>query len=266
MSAATVAQIFGIANGGKVVEISDIIKDFDFSKLDVRSEKSDDFFHCNLAPAFGELTSESIKSMDDHLKVMIAGTNKLIADLDPKDRSWEKVVACFNQNPLMEADGQAINRTDKIIKNSSGAFRVDGLPSQAIVQEVHSWFVGLINDADVLKSTKIDINVLGRIVAETGATVSNFEDFWGKHEFNQQNMVDIGILRCPDIDHPYFKVYRIQLTAWSDCTRVLFVEKNENGITGTFDQCRFKPRESVISGLKEDTRKKAIAQADAMFD
>lgn len=74
--------------------------------------------------------------MDDHLKVMIAGTNSLIAKIDPKDRTWENVVACCAQNPLMEPDGEEINQTDKIIKKSSSAFKTDGSPSQPIVQEV----------------------------------------------------------------------------------------------------------------------------------
>lgn len=59
---------------------------------------------------------------------------------------------------------------------------------------------------DVLAATKIDINVLGRIVASSGATIDSFESFFAKHEHHEQTMLDIGILRYPDIDHPYFKV------------------------------------------------------------
>lgn len=63
-----------------------------------------------------------------------------------------------------------------------------------------------MSDPDVLNSTKIDINVLAKIVAQTGATVDSFESFFAKEEHHEQTLVDIGVLRFPDIDHPYFKV------------------------------------------------------------
>lgn len=63
-----------------------------------------------------------------------------------------------------------------------------------------------MSDPDVLNSTKIDINVLANIVAQTGAAVDSFESFFAKEEHQEQTLVDIGVLRFPDIDHPYFKV------------------------------------------------------------
>jgi hypothetical protein len=57
-----------------------------------------------------------------------------------------------------------------------------------------------------LDATKIDIDVLAKIVAQTGATVDSFETLLYKKEKHEKTMVDIGILRFPDIDHPYFKV------------------------------------------------------------
>lgn len=69
-----------------------------------------------------------------------------------------------------------------------------------------TWFVNLIADDNVLQSTKIDVNVLAQIVAQTGATVDGFETFFAKKEHHEQTLVDIGVLRFPDIDHPFFKV------------------------------------------------------------
>lgn len=47
---------------------------------------------------------------------------------------------------------------------------------------------------------------MANIVAQTGATVDSFETFWAKHESHEQTMLDIGVLRFPDIQNPYFKV------------------------------------------------------------
>ena len=107
--------------------------------------------------------------------------------------------------------------------------------------------------------------MMGDIVACTGATVDSFESFFGKHEYHERTVVDIGVLRFPDLDHPYVKLYRIQLKAWSDCSRVLFVQDDKNGITGEYNCERFKPRESVMSGLREETREKAIEEAEDLF-
>lgn len=72
--------------------------------------------------------------------------------------------------------------------------------------QVKDWFVSQIVDPDVLQSTKIDVNCMAEIVAQTGATVDSFESFFYKEEEHQKTVVDVGVLRFPDIEHPYFKV------------------------------------------------------------
>lgn len=57
-----------------------------------------------------------------------------------------------------------------------------------------------------MRSTKIDIKVLANIVAQTGATVDAFVTVFYKEEKHEKTVVDIGVLRFPDIDNPYFKV------------------------------------------------------------
>lgn len=110
------------------------------------------------------------------------------------------------------------------------------------MQKVEACFDKLIgDDDDVRQSTNIDIDVLAKIVAATGASVNAFESFFSKHESHTQKMLEIGVLRFPDTENPYFKVYRIALTAWSDSIRVLMVENNSYGITGEFSVRRYKP-------------------------
>jgi hypothetical protein len=73
------------------------------------------------------------------------------------------------------------------------------------VHQVEAWFKNLIGDEDVINSTKIDINTLGRIVAQSGATIDSFETFFVKEEKHSKTMLDIGVLRYPDMDSPFFK-------------------------------------------------------------
>ena len=72
--------------------------------------------------------------------------------------------------------------------------------------QVQTWFTNLVKDRDVLMSTKIDMKVMSDIVAQSGATITNFFNFWVKTEKHSQTVLDVGVLRFPDIDNPYFKV------------------------------------------------------------
>ncbi|MEG4440520.1 hypothetical protein QUB47_01525 [Microcoleus sp. AT9_B5] len=225
--------------------------------------------HCNLAASFGKLNKESVKMMDEKLKVLIAGTVRELQKVPSNNLSWEEVISIFNQNSLMERVGNSeISKTDKLIKDyGTSFFKIDGSPDTSVVKEVESWFINLLgNDQDIVDDTKIDINMLADIVAASGASVDSFEALFGKKETHEKTLVDIGILRFPDFENPFVKVYRIKLTAWSDCSRVLFVQDDKNGITGEFNSIKYKPRESVISELKQETKKKAVAEAEALFD
>lgn len=108
---------------------------------------------------------------------------------------------------------------------------------------------------------------LAKIVASSGAAVESFETFFASSVSYELTLtvVEIGVLRYPDIEHPYFKVYKIKLTAWSDCSRVLFVETNKNGITGEFNCRKYKPRDSIIAGLREEIVAKAVQEAEDLL-
>ena len=220
--------------------------------------------HCNLAASLGKLDKESIEKMDEKSLIMIASIVRTLQKVPSDNFSFETVASVFNQNSLIERVGNAeINKSDKLIKDrGTSAFKFDGSPDAAIVKEVEAWFINLLgNDQDIVKDTKIDIKLLADIVAASGASVDSLEALFYKKEYHEKIVVDVGVLRFPDLENPFVKVYRIQLTAWSDCSRYLFVQDDKSGITGQFNAVKFKPRESVISGLKEETKEKAIAEA-----
>ncbi|KAF9273695.1 hypothetical protein BGZ68_001285 [Mortierella alpina] len=246
-------------------DITKVVEDFDWSKLSTREKTADSHVHCDLAPSFGKLNQESVKDLDDKLKVIIAGTTRAIEKLPSDQRSWDNVTSTIAQNSLLQPLDHGIDRSDKLIKDGVNFFKVNGSPDPTIVKEVQAWFTSLISDEDVLASIKIDFDVLTKIVFWTGAIIDSFETFFGNSEYHERTLVDIGVLRYPDIDQPYFKLYRIKLTAWSDCTRVLFVQSDKNGITGQYNVRRYGPRESVMRQLKGETVKKAVQAAEDLF-
>ena len=121
-------------------------------------------------------------------------------------------------------------------------------------------------DEDILDSTGIDIDVLASIVASSGARVDSVETFFFRSEYHEETVLEVGVLRYPDIDHPYFKAYKIELKVWSDCTRTLMVQHDtNNGITGEVRVRNYKPRDNEIQGLKKETQQKAIQEAEDLF-
>jgi hypothetical protein len=104
----------------------------------VKDATKDDYLHVGLAPSYGTLDKESIKMLDDNLKVMIAGTMRALESRQKQGPlSWDDVMSVVMQNSLLElADDGEVNRADKLIKEGTNVFKFDGSPDAAIVKEV----------------------------------------------------------------------------------------------------------------------------------
>lgn len=139
-TAVSLAGAFGLPTGVK--DVRNLVRSFDYSKLSVVSSENQEYLKVDLAPAFGKLDSDSIKLMDEKLKIMISGTTTAIARLE--DKSWANVVATLTQNPLLEPIGDEVHRNDKLMKNGTNTFKFDGSAEQDIVREVETWFKKLV--------------------------------------------------------------------------------------------------------------------------
>jgi hypothetical protein len=104
--------------------------------MDVSNSSRDDYLHVALAPSYGKLTSENVKQLDDELKVMISGVIRAISAIPPEQRTWEKVQSSLMESPIMEPGEDAISRADRLLKEGTNVFRIDGSPDHAIVKEV----------------------------------------------------------------------------------------------------------------------------------
>ncbi|EPS45517.1 hypothetical protein H072_439 [Dactylellina haptotyla CBS 200.50] len=226
---------------------------------------SEGSINIGLAPSFGTLKA-NIKELDDALVGIVAISTKEIQKLPPSDRTFEKIRATLLQNAAIEPHGDHYQAYDTFTKASNDAFRFDGSPDSGIVADVLNFFRKLINDSDVLNSLNFDKNVVARMVAESGATVRNFETFFSANEHEEKTVLEVAVLRYPDLDHPYLKLYRVKLKAIRDCKRVLFAENNRNSIQGEVDIQKFKPRQSVWASISQPVRDKARASVVAMIE
>ncbi|KAJ4490561.1 hypothetical protein J3R30DRAFT_3399876 [Lentinula aciculospora] len=236
-------------------------------KIDVKSEEP--IVHESLAPSFGDINkaSESVKELDDKMKLMIAISMKKLIELKKQNAlSWENVQGCFNQNTSLVPDSSPSEIVKEFVSETSSDFKFDGSPDPQLVQKVMTWWEGVAcPDPDIRNDSKLDIDSLAKIVAWSGATVTNFVDFWSKHERHERTLLEVGVMRYPTIAKPYFKVYRIRLFAWSDCTRTVWHQEDKNGIKSTVTSQTFRPNDEVLAQVKKETTKKAADEIDDMF-
>ncbi|KAJ3574113.1 hypothetical protein NP233_g1978 [Leucocoprinus birnbaumii] len=157
-----------------------------------------------------------------------------------------------------------IHPADTLVKPSKpDAFKIDGSLDSATAKKAENWFGQFINDPDVLRSTGVDIDILGRIVALAGAIVDSFEILIYKDNYHEKAIVEISVLR---LDHPYFKVYRIEFTAWSASAHSLFVREDQSGITGELNARNFCPRAPIIDHLINETIFRVAKEAEDLFN
>ena len=261
----TAIAIIGVASG--IATLGDVIISGRESLKVFDKETTVIPVHSDLAASYGNLTSLKLKQLDDKLKTIISGTLLSMARLP--DYKWDTIVSSMLQNPLLERlddSTNPIHRVDIFTKSGTNFFKFDGSPDEGVVREVNAWFEKLISDDDVLKDTRIDIDLMADIVAQTGATIDTFLNFFAKSERHERTMIDVGVLRYPEETMPYFKLYRIKLVAWSDSTRILFYQEDKNGITGEFNCQKFKPRDSVLDEISKEVIAKAVEATDSLAD
>ncbi|GAB1602307.1 uncharacterized protein LOC115232471, partial [Argonauta hians] len=227
-------------------------------------------YHTGLAASYGNLTTADIKAMDKELQIMIAGTNEKMRQLREKngDRNitFDEYVNVMRKNVLLVTDD-----TEDVVRGSFKGFGKVRIMQNSInadiVNAVIDWFVNkLVIDKDVLAATKIDIVDFANIVGLTGAAIDSLESILMKNVYVERSVVDVGVLRYPDLKHPFFKLFRIQLFAYKKSSRILFVQKDESGIRGQYESKVFRPNDTVMKRLSKAVEERAMKMAQDMFE
>ncbi|KLO05171.1 hypothetical protein SCHPADRAFT_734493 [Schizopora paradoxa] len=262
----TVSSIFGGGGSGNVNSFNDVIaKVLAAAKAAQAAAGAAAEVQSGLAPSFGSLNKESIKTLDEKLKVMIGTVHDDLVKIPPAELTFDKAVEVLTKNQLLQLEGQPIHRTDGIRKGGTNAFKFDRGTDSGIVREVHTWFVNLIGDDDVVKACGFTIDSVADIVATSGASIDSFESFFSADNYTSKNVLNVGILRYPDVDQPHFKLFRIQLNAWSKTSRILFVSDESSGLNGNYQMSIFKPNDAQMAILSAETKQLFIDDAEKMF-
>ncbi|KAJ2934433.1 hypothetical protein H1R20_g2687, partial [Candolleomyces eurysporus] len=211
-----------------------IFKETKAQELGERHSHEDDEVSINvgLAPCYGTLRNDH-KHMDDALAVMIAESVSLLneARADGRKLDLDVVQSVFGQSASMvHCKEDSVENYRDFLECNTKLFNNKGrnsAPIEAVCDEIEGWFNELIQDKNVLDFTRLK-------------GLSGVKDIVARHGVSQKKrgswikvFLDIGVLRFPDMENPFVRVYRIRLTAWATCKKNLgFIEKNRNGISG----------------------------------
>jgi len=102
--------------------------------MNVKEVLKQQTLHQKLAPSLGNLSKNGLQEMDDEMKIMMAGTLKILGVQE--QLTWETAVATMMKNELVEIDGEEVFRTKQMIKTSDSEFKFSGDPDPNIVKEV----------------------------------------------------------------------------------------------------------------------------------
>ncbi|KAK5048603.1 hypothetical protein LTR84_005694 [Exophiala bonariae] len=251
--APTLKDIFGSD------ELANQVEKFDF-------DKNERGMIISYAPLYGNFTKQSFEAMSDEVKILIAVVTKTMQKIEPQDRNYDTITTAFMQSPLLQLDDQkSIQRSDAYHTDHTNLLKLDGSPDPKIVQEIHHWFDGLVQDQEVLQKVGLGVDALAKVVAQSGAKVDGVESAIHKEEFHQK-LFQVTFLDFPDPDRPLFDIHRLALEVWSSSDRTGFLQKDQNGVTGAYTARAFTYRSDVLQGLSELARNKAIAIANGLFD
>ncbi|RXW21262.1 hypothetical protein EST38_g4596 [Candolleomyces aberdarensis] len=218
-----------------------------------------------LAPCYGTLR-EDHKRMDNALTVMVAESVNLLDEARARGEKLDldTVQSIFMQSASMvpckedsvENYRDFSERNTKLFKNKGRS----SAPIEAVCHEIEGWFNELIQDKNVLDFTTLKgLSGVKDIVARHGVSQKR-RGSWEKV------FLDIGVLRFPDMENPFVRVYRIRLTAWATCKKNLgFIEKNRNGIVGEYHSYVYKPRRELIAVISQEAKDNAKRKLELFF-
>lgn len=177
--------------------------------------------------------------------------------LPPEKRDWLAVVNAFQMCPLLiPSPTAAVDRTEEYTIERRNWFKRDKI-YRSVAEEVDRWFSRFWGDLDVEKGPgKLDMEAILDIVAHAGTLLDG--DIIYKKERQTKTILDIGVLRYPDITCPYIKVYRIELVAWYESTTVGAYTRDRNGLMAKFNLRQYEPDAKAIEELREKWRRDAL--------
>jgi hypothetical protein len=151
-------------------------------------------------------------------------------------------------------------------KSDWNLFKFDGKKDQILRDEVVRWIREHIQDPDLLNIIgEESMKKIATIYAETGARISGFCAFFSKTEVQEFTLLDVGIIRTPDITKPWLQLFRIKIFVHRHNQRTLFYEDNDSLLTLEANTRDYIPRPEVMKSINPKVMCKAIEETNKLL-
>ncbi|KAJ2921798.1 hypothetical protein H1R20_g15295, partial [Candolleomyces eurysporus] len=169
--------------------------------------------------------------------------------------TWDTMMAKLKSNHCLKHDDAKDKHRVDDIKGSWWRLFSDQKQELFVKgKELDAWLTKLVDDDQVMATTTIQIRDVQEFITPTEWIHTRGEQ--------ERKFLDVGVLRFPDIENPYIRVYHIQLSAWtSQGPSLMKFIRNRNGIKGEYNSCEFIPRRDIINRIAPDLVDQAVAEA-----
>lgn len=228
--------------------------------------------HFRVAPSWGTITKDSFLMMDNHLKMLLAVTfriiEKFVRDEGQDNLSWEKLLELMEQNAAIQRKTTTdMNVQQSKSKSEMNYFKVNGSSDEIERHGVIRWIRESIQDPELLKIIGEDAMLkIATIFSVTGSSVDSFCHFFANTENEEYTLLDVGIIRTPDISRPSLQLFRIKIYVQRRDTRVLFVQSDDSVLHLEANTRDYIPREEVMNSISEKVIEKAVEDLNKMFE
>jgi hypothetical protein len=178
------------------------------------------------------------------------------------------MVSIMDRNAMFKKKPNSVdlNVTNSKTRDETNWFKFNGGADSQICNEVVRWIRETIQDPELLNVIGEETMIkIGNMFASSGAAVDSFCHFFGNNENEKFTLLDVGILRTPDITKPHIQLFRIKIYVKRRDSRVLFVQNDTSIICLEANTQDYVPREFVMENIKTAVLEKAVKEMDKLF-
>jgi len=205
---------------------------------------------------------ENMVGLDEPTRIALIGAIKALVKISAaSERTYPRVAESLARNSLLASPGYTLERNSKVISLGEKQQQGAAPANESFNDDVRKWFDKFFNGLDLGRCTRIS-SQLGAWPQGRASQLSVASELFSRAR-NGKAQASVGFLRFPTREQPTFKLYKIDIGAWSSTRTVEGATEREWGVSCETRSQVFAPQLQVIGKLKPETREKALQAADA---
>jgi len=233
---------------------------------DVKITKEMPPIHESTALSIGD--NELLKKIDAEMKLAMLEAVKEVKKVQAENDgyvSWKRLQQIFDGNemyfPVVEEDKQ---RYDSLLKNEVFC-KFDGETNKKSMEEAEKLMRKVVNDQHIWDSLKINRETIKSVFGSEGIWVKKFKDLFVRNKKSAHIAIDIGVVRFPRPEDPFFKLYRLRVIVFKSEIAITFINKKGSGIFVDFRERTYKMASAWNAKFTEEVKEKVSAKFDDAF-